>query len=98
MDLAKTLIRTVVRAFYETRHVLVVDALMVHSALVRLCFVVDAELILSFALDFQTRILHYFLACSRKTFVSFVEDSERKSLLQCKLSYEILELAPLQRT
>lgn len=33
MDLAKTLIRTVVRAFYETRHVLVIDALMVHSAL-----------------------------------------------------------------
>ena len=35
MDLAKTLIRTVVRAFYETKHVLVIDALMVHSAYVR---------------------------------------------------------------
>ncbi|KAL2051825.1 hypothetical protein ABVK25_007981 [Lepraria finkii] len=34
MDLAKTLIRTVVRAFYETKHALVIDALMVHSALV----------------------------------------------------------------
>ena len=34
MDLAKTLIRSVARAFYETRHVLVVDALMVHSAYV----------------------------------------------------------------
>lgn len=35
MDLAKTLIRTVARAFYpETKHVLVIDALMVHSALV----------------------------------------------------------------
>lgn len=35
MDLAKTLIRTVARGFYpETKHVLVVDALMVHSALV----------------------------------------------------------------
>ncbi|MCJ1448263.1 MAG: hypothetical protein MMC23_008778 [Stictis urceolatum] len=33
MDLAKTLIRSVVRAFYETRHALVIDALMVHSAL-----------------------------------------------------------------
>ncbi|KAI9826366.1 MAG: hypothetical protein M1832_000283 [Thelocarpon impressellum] len=33
MDLANTLIRSVARAFYETKHVLVVDALMVHSAL-----------------------------------------------------------------
>ncbi|KAL8695023.1 MAG: hypothetical protein Q9218_000391 [Villophora microphyllina] len=31
MDLAKTLIRSVVRAFYETKHVLVIDALMTHS-------------------------------------------------------------------
>ena len=36
MDLAKTLIRTVVRAFYETKHVLVIDALMVHSASVKI--------------------------------------------------------------
>lgn len=36
MDLAKTLIRSVVRAFYETRHVLVIDALMIHSALVEI--------------------------------------------------------------
>lgn len=35
MDLAKTLIRTVARAFYETKHILVIDALMVHSASVR---------------------------------------------------------------
>ncbi|KAI9675399.1 MAG: hypothetical protein M1817_001303 [Caeruleum heppii] len=33
MDLAKTLIRSTARAFYETKHVLAVDALMVHSAL-----------------------------------------------------------------
>jgi transcription initiation factor TFIIE subunit alpha len=33
MDLAKTLIRSVMRAFYETKQVLVVDALLVHSAL-----------------------------------------------------------------
>ncbi|KAI9927627.1 hypothetical protein ASPWEDRAFT_140905 [Aspergillus wentii DTO 134E9] len=33
MDLANTLIRTVVRAFYETRHILVVDALFIHSVL-----------------------------------------------------------------
>lgn len=35
MDLAKTLIRSVARAFYETRHVLVIDALMIHSASVK---------------------------------------------------------------
>ncbi|KAK4694193.1 transcription initiation factor TFIIE subunit alpha, partial [Lecanoromycetidae sp. Uapishka_2] len=34
MDLAKTLIRTVARGFYETKHVLVIDALMIHSAVV----------------------------------------------------------------
>lgn len=33
MDLAKTLIRSVVRAFYDTPFILVIDALMVHSAL-----------------------------------------------------------------
>ena len=32
MDLAKTLIRSVARAFYDIEHVLVIDALMVHSA------------------------------------------------------------------
>ena len=32
MDLAKSLIRSVVRAFYETKHILIVDALLVHSA------------------------------------------------------------------
>jgi transcription initiation factor TFIIE subunit alpha len=36
MDLAKTLIRCVARAFHETRYVLVVDALIVHSAYVPL--------------------------------------------------------------
>ncbi|EEH17159.2 hypothetical protein PABG_07246 [Paracoccidioides brasiliensis Pb03] len=33
MDLASSLIRTVVRAFYETRHILVIDALFMHSVL-----------------------------------------------------------------
>ncbi|KAJ5888727.1 hypothetical protein N7495_008768 [Penicillium taxi] len=33
MDLANTLIRSVVRAFYETRHILVIDALFLHSVL-----------------------------------------------------------------
>ncbi|RHZ72067.1 hypothetical protein CDV55_108246 [Aspergillus turcosus] len=33
MDLANTLIRTVVRAFYETRQILIVDALFIHSVL-----------------------------------------------------------------
>jgi transcription initiation factor TFIIE subunit alpha len=32
MELAQTLIRSVVRAFYDTKHVLVIDALMRHSA------------------------------------------------------------------
>ena len=32
MDLAKTLIRSVVRAFYDKRQVLIIDALLVHSA------------------------------------------------------------------
>ena len=36
MDLAKTLIRSVARTFYDLQHVLVVDALMVHSAYARL--------------------------------------------------------------
>lgn len=31
MDVAKTLIRTTVRAFYDTRCALVVDALFIHS-------------------------------------------------------------------
>ena len=35
MDVAKTLIRSVVRAFYDTPFVLVIDALMIHSAFVQ---------------------------------------------------------------
>lgn len=34
MDLANTLIRTVARTFYETRHILVIDALFMHSVYV----------------------------------------------------------------
>lgn len=33
MDLARTLIRSVARAFYEVEHVLIIDALILHSAL-----------------------------------------------------------------
>ncbi|EFX01335.1 transcription factor tfiie complex alpha [Grosmannia clavigera kw1407] len=32
MDLAKTLVRSVARAFYETKHILIIDALVIHSA------------------------------------------------------------------
>lgn len=32
MEIAKTLIKSVVRAFYETEHVIIIDALFVHSA------------------------------------------------------------------
>lgn len=32
MDLAKVLVRSVMRAFYDTRHILVIDALVIHSA------------------------------------------------------------------
>lgn len=34
MDLAQVLVRSVVRAFYETKHILIVDALVIHSAYV----------------------------------------------------------------
>ncbi|KAI5854605.1 hypothetical protein BZA05DRAFT_392040 [Tricharina praecox] len=33
LDIAKSLVKTVARAFYDTRHILVLDALMVHNAL-----------------------------------------------------------------
>ena len=46
MDLATTLIRSVVRAFYDTKHVLVIDALMVHSAYGMDCLFHDGWLIL----------------------------------------------------
>jgi len=34
MDLAHELVRSVMRAFYDTKHILVVDALIIHSAYV----------------------------------------------------------------
>lgn len=37
MDLANTLIRSVVRAFYETRQILIIDALFLHSVYGILC-------------------------------------------------------------
>ncbi|KAI9762980.1 MAG: hypothetical protein M4579_000043 [Chaenotheca gracillima] len=32
MDLAKSLIRSIARGFFETKHILIIDALMIHSA------------------------------------------------------------------
>jgi transcription initiation factor TFIIE subunit alpha len=32
MDIAKALVKCVARAFYDTRHILVLDALMIHNA------------------------------------------------------------------
>ena len=34
MNLAQSLVRSCVRSFYETKHVLVIDALIIHSAYV----------------------------------------------------------------
>jgi len=34
MDVAKALVRCVARAFYDVKHVLVIDALMIHNAYV----------------------------------------------------------------
>jgi hypothetical protein len=34
MDLAQQLVRSCVRSFYDTKHILVVDALVIHSAYV----------------------------------------------------------------
>jgi len=34
MDLAKSLVRGTARAFYDTKHILVIDALIIHSAYV----------------------------------------------------------------
>jgi hypothetical protein len=34
MDLAQSLVRSCVRSFYDTKHILVVDALIIHSAYV----------------------------------------------------------------
>ncbi len=34
MELAQSLVRSCVRSFYDTKHILVVDALIIHSAYV----------------------------------------------------------------
>jgi hypothetical protein len=34
MDLAQMLVRSCVRSFYDTKHILVIDALIIHSAYV----------------------------------------------------------------
>ena len=34
MDLAQQLVRSCARAFYDTKHILVIDALIIHSAYV----------------------------------------------------------------
>lgn len=34
MDLAQTLVRSVMRSFYDTKHILVIDALIIHSVYV----------------------------------------------------------------
>ncbi|KAL7275149.1 hypothetical protein RUND412_001911 [Rhizina undulata] len=50
MEIAKSLVKCVARAFYETKHILVLDALMIHNA------VRDDEL--AKLLGFQTKDLH----------------------------------------
>ncbi|KAI9679595.1 MAG: hypothetical protein M1829_001557 [Trizodia sp. TS-e1964] len=50
MDLASSLIRSIVRVFYETKHILVIDALMIHSVLR------DDEM--AYLLGMQTKELH----------------------------------------
>ena len=37
MDLAQAMVKSVARVFYDTKHVLVVDALILHSAYVFQC-------------------------------------------------------------
>ena len=32
MDIAKSLVKCVARAFYDTKHILVLDALLIHNA------------------------------------------------------------------
>lgn len=34
MEIAKSLVKCVARAFYDTKHILVIDALMIHNAYV----------------------------------------------------------------
>ncbi|KAF8473929.1 TFIIE alpha subunit-domain-containing protein [Kalaharituber pfeilii] len=50
MDVAKALVRCVVRAFYDVKHVLIIDALMIHNALR------DDDL--GYLLGLQTKDLH----------------------------------------
>ncbi|KAJ9142730.1 Transcription initiation factor iie subunit alpha [Pleurostoma richardsiae] len=57
MDLAQTLVRSVLRAFYETRHILVIDALVIHQCLR------DDEL--SYLISMNTKDLHKLCAALR---------------------------------
>lgn len=54
MDLAQTLIRSVVRSFYQTEHVLIIEAVLLHSA------IRDDEL--GLALNIHTKIVRKFCA------------------------------------
>jgi hypothetical protein len=72
MDLASSLIRTVARAFYETRHILVIDALFIHSVYPFTLVNGSWDPQLTRPLDFMRRISLFSLECSKKISASFV--------------------------
>ena len=86
MDLAQTLVRSVARAFYDTRHILVIDALMIHSAYAHRASqspLRDKPRLTS-AVDSQMRTWRCCWACSRRTCGSCAGSCGRTSCSQCE--------------
>lgn len=58
MDLAVTLVKSVMRAFYQTREILVIDALILHETYVRHRGASMEDSSLTSATDSETTISH----------------------------------------
>lgn len=76
MEIAKSLVKCVARAFYDTKHILVVDALMIHNAYVyppacwRASEIFVLELTQGIATGCATMISAVFWDCRRRTSTS----------------------------
>ena len=85
MDVAKALVRSVARAFYDVKHVLVIDALMIHNAFVspppnpipnlQLTFPTTAS---------ETTTWATFSAFKQRTSRNYAESSRRTGCYMCK--------------
>lgn len=84
MEIAKSLVKCVARAFYDTKHILVIDALMIHNA-----YVLVPPLVVVVVVFF------FFLTCCLSSFCAADDGSVRDDELGKLLGFQSKDLQKL---